>query len=372
MKIGITCYPTYGGSGIVATELGLELSARGHEVHFITYANPIRLTRDLPRIHYHEVEVSNYPLFQYPPYSLALASHMAEVARTENLDLLHVHYAIPHSVSAHLASQMFAGKLPFVTTLHGTDVTLVGTDPSFLPITRFSIEQSPGVTSISEYLKRRTIEVFGTGQEIRVIPNFVNCELYRPEPNADLRARYARADEAVLIHLSNFRPVKRISDCIHILAKVNPVTPSRLLMVGDGPDRGPAQALARELDLEDRVVFLGKQVDVAPLLAVADLLLLPSEMEGFGLAALEAMACGVPPIASDVGGLPEVVDHEQDGFLLPAGDVDAMAEAARNVLGDSARKKALGAAAREKALTRFSADKIIPQYEQYYRDICGR
>ena len=372
MRIGITCYPTYGGSGIVATELGIELSARGHEVHFITYANPIRLTRDLPRIHYHEVEVSNYPLFQYPPYSLALASHMAEVARTENLDLLHVHYAIPHSVSAHLASQMFAGKLPFVTTLHGTDVTLVGTDPSFLPITRFSIEQSPGVTSISEYLKRRTIEVFGTGQKIRVIPNFVNCELYRPEPNADLRARYARADEAVLIHLSNFRPVKRISDCIHILAKVNPVTPSRLLMVGDGPDRGPAQALARELGLEDRVVFLGKQIDVAPLLAVADLLLLPSEMEGFGLAALEAMACGVPPIASDVGGLPEVVDHEQDGFLLPAGDVDAMAEAARNVLGDSARKKVLGAAAREKALTRFSADKIIPQYEQYYREVCGR
>ena len=372
MKIGITCYPTYGGSGIVATELGMELSARGHEVHFITYANPIRLTADLPRIHYHEVEVSNYPLFQYPPYSLALASRMAEVAQTESLDLLHVHYAIPHSVSAYLASQMLAGKLPFVTTLHGTDVTLVGTDPSFLPITSFSIEQSPGVTSISEYLKRRTIEVFGVGEEIRVIPNFVNCELYRPEPNADLRARYVRADEAVLMHLSNFRPVKRISDCVHILAKVNAAISSRLLMVGDGPDRVQAQALARELGLEERVIFLGKQIDVAPLLAIADLMLLPSEMEGFGLAALEAMACGVPPIASDVGGLPEVIHHDRDGFLLPVGDIDGMAEAARNVLGDPARRKALGAAAREKALTRFSADKIIPQYEQYYRDVCGR
>ena len=371
MKIGITCYPTYGGSGIVATELGLELSARGHEVHFITYANPIRLTADLPRIHYHEVEVGNYPLFQYPPYSLALASHMMTVAQTESLDLLHVHYAIPHSVSAYLASQMLAGKLPFVTTLHGTDVTLVGTDPSFLPITRFSIEQSPGITSISEYLKRRTIEVFGVGEKIRVIPNFVNCELYRPEPNAGLRARYARSDEAVLIHLSNFRPVKRISDCVHILAKVNPAIPSRLLMVGDGPDRGRAQALARELGLEERVIFLGKQIDVAPLLAIADLMLLPSEMEGFGLAALEAMACGVPPIASHVGGLPEVVDHDRDGFLLPVGDIDGMAEAARNVLGDPPRRKALGAAAREKALTRFSADKIIPQYEQYYREVCA-
>ena len=372
MNIGITCYPTYGGSGIVATELGLELSARGHEVHFITYANPIRLTADLPRIHYHEVEVSNYPLFQYPPYSLALASRMAEVAKTESLDLLHVHYAIPHSVSAYLASQMLGGKLPFITTLHGTDVTLVGTDPSFLPITRFSIEQSPGITSISEYLKRRTIEVFGISKEIRVIPNFVNCELYRPEPNADLRARYARADEAVLIHLSNFRPVKRISDCVRILAKVNPAFPSRLLMVGDGPDRVQAQALARELGLEQRVIFLGKQIDIAPLLAIADLMLLPSEMEGFGLAALEAMACGVPPIASDTGGLPEVIHHDRDGFLLPVGDTAGMAEAARNVLGDSARKKALGAAARETAVTRFSADKIIPQYEQYYRDVCGR
>ena len=372
MKIGITCYPTYGGSGIVATELGMELSARGHEVHFITYANPIRLTKDLPRIHYHEVEVSNYPLFQYPPYSLALASRMAEVAQTEHLDLLHVHYAVPHSISAYLASQMFDGKLPFVTTLHGTDVTLVGTDPSFLPITRFSIAKSPGITSISEYLKRRTIEVFGVGEEMRVIPNFVNCEFYRPEPNTDLRARYARPDEAVLIHLSNFRPVKRIADCVRVMAKVNPAIPSRLLMVGDGPDRAQAQALARELGVEKRVVFLGKQLDVAPLLAIADLMLLPSEMEGFGLAALEAMACGVPAIASDVGGLPEVVDHEQNGFLLPVGDVDGMADAALGVLADSARKKALGAAARETALTRFSADKIIPQYEQYYGDLCGQ
>lgn len=370
MRVGITCYPTYGGSGIVATELGMELSARGHEVHFITYANPIRLTDNLPRIHYHEVEVSNYPLFQYPPYSLALASRMAEVAERVKLDLLHVHYAIPHSVSAWLASRILPRGLPFITTLHGTDVTLVGNDPTFLPITRLSIEQSPGVTAISRYLKDKTLEVFSVEKDIRVIPNFVNCDLYRPESDPELRRRYAVPGERILVHVSNFRPVKRILDCVRILAKVNQEVPCRLLMIGDGPDRGPAQALAYELAVDDKVLFLGKQLSVAPLLAIADVLLLPSEMESFGLAALEAMACGVPPVASRVGGLPEVVDHEETGFLLPPGEVDTMARAVLSLLAYPEKQQEFSARARRAAEDRYSAAKIIPQYEALYQEIC--
>ena len=371
MKIGITGYPTYGGSGIVATELGMELAARGHEVHFITYANPIRLTGDSPRIHYHEVEVSNYPLFQYPPYSLALASRMLEVAQSAGLDLLHVHYAIPHSVSAWLASQMLDKHLPFVTTLHGTDVTLVGTDPSYLPITRFSIEQSPGVTSISEYLREKTVEVFGIGREIRVIPNFVNCELYCADGDPALRARHASSGEKVIVHLSNFRPVKRVQDCVRIFARVADVLPARLMMIGDGPDRGPAEVLARELQVEDRVQFLGKQLGVAQLLAISDLMLLPSEMESFGLAALEAMACGVPSVASRVGGLPEVVTDGADGFLVEVGNIEGMVAAALSLLTDPSKHEAFTIAARNTAKTRFSAKKIIPRYEKYYREVCN-
>ena len=371
MKIGITCYPTYGGSGIVATELGMELAARGHEVHFITYANPIRLSGDLPRVHYHEVEVSDYPLFQYPPYSLALASRMAETAAAEKLDLLHVHYAIPHSISAWLASRILGAKLPFVTTLHGTDVTLVGSDPSFLRITKLAIEQSPGVTTISRYLRKETQRVFSTDKEIRVIPNFVNCGIYRPEADPQLRRRYAAPDEKLLIHVSNFRPVKRILDCVKVLARVNRDIPCRLLMVGDGPDRVPAGTLAQELGVENRVVFVGKQLFVAPWLAIADLSLLPSEMEGFGLAALEAAACGVPTIASNVGGLREVIEPESNGFLVPVGDVDAMAAAALSLFRNQERERAFGEAARQAAETRYSASLIIPQYEAYYEEICG-
>jgi N-acetyl-alpha-D-glucosaminyl L-malate synthase BshA len=373
MKIGITCYPTYGGSGIVATELGIELAARGHEIHFITYANPIRLSDGSPRIHYHEVEVSDYPLFQYPPYSLALASRMAEVARAQSLDLLHVHYAIPHSVSAWLASQMITERrLPFVTTLHGTDVTLVGVDASYLPITRFSIERSDGVTSISNHLKEATIKTFGVGSDIRVIPNFVNCDLYRPRPETRAQQPYALPGEKILFHLSNFRPVKRILDCIRIFAKVNETVPSRLLMVGDGPDRGPAEALARQLHIEERVIFLGKQLHVSDLLPVADALLLPSEMESFGLAALEAMACGVPPVASRVGGLPEVVTDGTDGFLLPVGDIDGMAQAALSLLTDPSRHSMMAGAARQTAQERFNTEQVIPQYESYYEEVCAR
>jgi N-acetyl-alpha-D-glucosaminyl L-malate synthase BshA len=372
MRIGITCYPTYGGSGVVATELGMELAARGHEIHFITYANPIRLDDDYPRIFYHEVHVTDYPLFQYPPYSLALSSRMAEVARTANLDLLHVHYAIPHSISAWLASQMVEERrLPVVTTLHGTDVTLVGMDPSYLPITRFSIEKSDGVTAISEHLRSRTHDVLGVKREISVIYNSVNCDLYRPQRDPELRARYALPDERILIHLSNFRPVKRVLDCVRAFAKIVPQVAARLLMVGDGPDRAAAEMLARELGVEDRVVFLGKQVRVAHLLPIADVMLVPSEMESFGLAALEAMACGVPAVASCVGGLPEVVTDGEDGFLVPVGDTDAVAAAALRLLEDGALYSRVAAAARRTAETRFSASTIVPLYEEFYRGVLG-
>jgi L-malate glycosyltransferase len=366
VKIGITCYPTYGGSGIVATELGLELAARGHEVHFITYANPIRLDPDLPRIHYHEVEVSAYPLFLYPPYCLALASRMAEVATCYDLDLLHVHYAIPHSISALLAQQMMAParRLPFVTTLHGTDITLVGSDRSYFPITKFSIEKSDGITTISKYLQERTADVFGVENEIRVIHNFVNCDLYHPDPDSQPK-------EKQLIHLSNFRPVKRVLDCIRILKEVLKSTAARLVMVGDGPERGPAEMLARELGVDKHVVFLGKQDHVERLIPKHHVLLMPSDMEAFGLAALEAMACGVPPVGTRIGGVPELIDDGVDGFLEPVGDVAAQAARVVSLLTDDALYQRMSAAARHAAETRYSTALIIPQYEQYYREVCS-
>jgi L-malate glycosyltransferase len=362
MKIGITCYPTYGGSGIVATELGLELAARGHDIHFITYANPIRLDAGLPNIHYHEVEVSTYPLFQYPPYCLALASRMAEVSEGYDLDLLHVHYAIPHSISALLAHQMLAGrrKLPFVTTLHGTDITLVGTDPSYFPITRFSIEKSHGVTAISDDLRRQTVEVFGIQNEIRVIHNFVNIDIYRPGPPPP---------ELRLMHISNFRPVKRVLDCVRILAEVVKRVPARLWMVGDGPDRGPAERLARDLGVHRHVEFLGKQDHVERLFPQVHVLLLPSEMESFGLAALEAMACGVPPIATRVGGVPELITDGVDGFLESVGEIDAHAARAIELLTDPVLHQRMSRAARRTAVERFATSRIIPEYERYYEDV---
>lgn len=366
MRIGITCYPTYGGSGIVATELGLELANRGHEVHFITYANPIRLDPGIPRIHYHEVEVSTYPLFQYPPYCLALASRMAEVAESCHLDLLHVHYAIPHSISALLAKQMMQPrvKLPFITTLHGTDITLVGLDRSYFPITKFSIEQSDGITSISENLRQSTFEMFGVRNEIRVIHNFVNVETYKPLANRE-------TGEKRLIHISNFRPVKRVLDCIRILAAIRSDTSAHLYMVGDGPERGPAQRLARELGVDEAVTFMGKQDHVERLIPQMHVLLLPSEMESFGLAALEAMACGVVPIATRVGGVGELVTDRLDGFLENVGDVVAQAARAVQLLNDESLLQSMSAAARATAVGRFSTDLLIPQYEQYYEQVCG-
>jgi L-malate glycosyltransferase len=379
MKIGITCYPTYGGSGVVATELGLELAERDHEVHFISYAQPIRLSGPHPNIHYHEVEVSRYPLFEYPPYDLALASRMLEVAELYDLDLLHVHYAIPHSVSALLARQMMAAKprgrkLPFVTTLHGTDITLVGLDRSYLPITRFSIEQSDGVTAISQYLQERTLREFDIRNNIQVIYNFVNCDVYcRGEEASELKQEYAPNGERLLVHLSNFRPVKRVTDCIEIFDRVHKQIPaSRLLMIGDGPDRSRAEWLAVQKGIHNDVIFLGKQEQVQEKLSMADILLLPSELESFGLAALEGMACEVVPIATRVGGIPELIEHGKSGYLADVGDVDTMARYAIELLNDENALHQMAKASRAVAQSRFCASRIIPQYEAFYRRVLER
>jgi N-acetyl-alpha-D-glucosaminyl L-malate synthase BshA len=371
VRVGITCYPTYGGSGIVATELGLELANRGYEIHFISYANPIRLDPGHPRIHYHEVEVSTYPLFQFPPYSLALASRMAEVAQRYSLDLLHVHYAIPHSISALLAREMLAGvrRLPFITTLHGTDITLVGADRSYFPITKFSIERSDGITTISEDLRSRTMDVFDIRKEIRVIRNFVNCDIYRPAREMRPLNPYAPSGDKVLMHLSNFRPVKRTQDCVRILEAVRKEVPAHLLMVGDGPERGPAEALVREIGLEEHVTFLGKQDHIERLLPLADVLLLPSQLESFGLAALEAMACGVPAVATRVGGVPELITHGTDGFLETPGDIAAQAGRVTALLTDEAVYRRMSEAARATAVSKFCSSRVIPLYERYYREI---
>jgi N-acetyl-alpha-D-glucosaminyl L-malate synthase BshA len=365
MRIGITCYPTYGGSGIVATELGLELANRGHEVHFITYANPIRLDPDTPRIYYHEVDVSTYPLFQYPPYTLALASRMAEVAEYHQLDLLHVHYAIPHSISALLAQQMITTRrLPFITTLHGTDITLVGTDRSYFPITKFSIERSDGITTISDYMKRQTVEFFGINRDVKVIHNFVNCDLYKPDPEKQEGGKR-------ILHISNFRPVKRILDCIKAFQLVRRDVDAHLYMAGDGPDRGPAQDLARQLGVDRFVKFLGKQDHVERLIPRMHALHLPSETEAFGLAALEAMACGVPPVATRTGGLPDLITHGVDGFMEPVGDIEAQAIRLIELLTNDELRTRMAHAARESAERRFSTDLIIPKYEESYREVLG-
>ncbi|HEY0794384.1 MAG TPA: N-acetyl-alpha-D-glucosaminyl L-malate synthase BshA [Acidisarcina sp.] len=377
MKIGITCYPTYGGSGVVATELGIELAASGHEVHFITYSQPFRLTGRERGIFYHEVPVSNYPLFEYPPYDLALATRMSEVAEYYNLDLLHVHYAIPHSVSALLARQMLAVRnrhLPFVTTLHGTDITLVGIDRSYLPITRFAIEQSDGVTAISDYLRNETMRQFEIKNEIEVIPNFVNCDVYSPRiaDREAQRLRFAAPEEKILLHLSNFRPVKRLVDVVEVFSRVVKRIPARLLLVGDGPDRSAAEWLAHSKGIQDRINFLGKQESVNELLPLADLMIMPSELESFGLAALEGMACRVPCIATAVGGVPELIEDSVNGRLFPVGAVGPMADAAIELLLNPEKLIAMGRAARKTAQQRYCSTQIIPLYERYYERVLAR
>ena len=377
MKIGITCYPTYGGSGVVATELGIELAARGHEIHFITSSQPFRLTGRESNIFFHEVAVYQYPLFEHPPYDLALATRMAEVAEFHGLDLLHVHYAIPHSVCALLARQMLAARgkrLPFITTLHGTDITLVGLDRSYLPITRFGIMQSDGVTAISSYLKDRTRDAFDIQSEIEVIRNFVNCDVYVRDPElvAQMRPRFAAPGEKLIVHLSNFRPVKRVTDVVEVFARIARALPARLLLIGDGPDRSSAEYLAHHLKISDRIHFLGKQDNVNELLPLADIMIMPSEMESFGLAALEAMACGVPAIATRVGGVSELIDDGIDGRLFEVGDLEGMSAAAVELLTHREHISAMAAAARKTAQDRFCASRIIPLYEEYYQRVIDR
>ena len=368
LKIGITCYPVYGGSGVVATELGMELANRGHEVHFITYAQPFRLSRFVENVYYHEVEVPIYPLFEYPPYSLALAVEMQNTAERRDLDILHVHYAIPHATSAWLAKELMEGDGPkVVTTLHGTDITLVGRDPSYHSVVQFSLRKSDGITAVSEFLKRETVERFGVPDDsIEVIPNFVDLSIYRRDIEPCHRDHFATDEEKVVMHISNFRSVKRVSDVVRIFARIARETPAKLVFIGDGPERGHTRQVAEEEGVLDRVVYLGKQESVADILACADLFLLPSDNEAFGLVALEAMACGVPVVGSDVGGVPEVV-AEGAGRLHPVGDVDAMAASGLEIL-DEANWHDASAAARERAAT-FAAKVVVPRSEAYYRRI---
>ncbi len=374
MKIGITCYPTYGGSGAVATELGLELAERGHEVHFISYAQPFRLDRFRERVFFHEVEMDQYPLFEHPPYSLALAVAIHDTALNQDLDLVHVHYAIPHATSAWIAEEMLSHEreLKIVTTLHGTDITLVGLHPSFQAITQFSILKSHGLTSVSEFLKDRTVADFNVPQErIRVIPNFIDPQTFRRDKKPCHRATLAPDGEKILMHISNFRPVKRIGDVVEVFARISREIPARLVLVGDGPERARAVERATELGVLDDVLFLGKHQSVDELLACADLFLLPSKNESFGLAALEALACGTPVIASKMGGLPEVVTHGETGFLFPLGSVEEMADAGISLLKDEDRWTRFSEAARSDVVARFSSDKVVPMYEDLYREVIG-
>ena len=374
MNIGITVYPTYGGSGIVGSELGKELAARGHTVHFISSSLPTRLTELNERVRFHEVEMMSYPLFEHQPYTLALATKMATVAETENLDLLHVHYAIPHSISGILARESLKPKryLPVITTLHGTDITLVGADRSYLPITRYGIVQSDGVTAISHYLKEATKEIFQF-DNIEVIPNFICQTDYARHPVDELRSTLAPQGEPLLVHVSTFRPVKRPGDCVEILARVlQQGISTRLVMVGDGAERTNLEHRARCLGVYDKCVFVGKQPKIVDYLSAADVLLLPSEQESFGLAALEAMACEVPVIASRVGGIPEVVTDGETGYLSEVGDVDKMAADAARLLGDPTLRREMGKRARESAVSRYRTDIVIPQYIDFYKRVLAK
>jgi N-acetyl-alpha-D-glucosaminyl L-malate synthase BshA len=366
MRIGITCYPTFGGSGVVATELGLALAKHGDEVHFISYAPPSRLNILHERVRFHEVTVTPYPLFDpYPPYTLALATKMAEVAAYEKLDILHVHYAIPHAISAYLAKQILQSKLKVVTTLHGTDITLVGRDESYLPITKFGIEVSDAVTAVSQWLKDETVRNFNTDKAIGVIPNFVDPARFKRDRNAFCHS-FAATGDKVVCHVSNFRPVKRIMDVVETFAKIATEVPSRLLMVGDGPDRSRAEAFARTHGLRDRVHFLGNVTNLEEVLGACDVFLLPSESESFGMAALEAMASEVPVIATASGGLPEVVDDGETGYLLPVGDVDGMAARTLELLRNDDLRKRMGKRGREVAVELFDEQKIVPVYREMY------
>ena len=371
MNIGITCYPTYGGSGAVATELGIALAERGHEVHFITYRQPFRLPSFLPRIFFHEVDVGRYPLFEFPPYDLALAVRMHEVVLSHKLELLHCHYAIPHATSAWIAREMLreAGEdVHVITTLHGTDITIVGQDPSFYPITKFSIEKSDRITAVSQYLKDETCRAFGCDEpDVDVIHNFIEPDVYNRGKYPPLLKNQFGQSKPILMHVSNFRSVKRVRDVVRIFAEVNRELPSVLVMVGDGPDRPAAEEEARILGVADSVSFLGKLDQIAPLLAAADLFLLPSQSESFGLSALEALASGVPVIGTNAGGLPEVIRDGETGVLCGVGDVPGMAAAALEILQNPRRWSEMSKLAAADARERFSRDAIVTKYETLYR-----
>ena len=371
LKIGIVCYPTFGGSGVVATELGKALADKGHEIHFITYSQPVRLGGARKNIRYHEVNVSDYPLFLYPPYELVLASKMVDVAKYEKLDLLHVHYAIPHASAAITAKQVLAEEgihVPVVTTLHGTDITLLGKDASFEPVISFAINKSDAVTAVSQSLRLDTYKLFGINREIEVIPNFIHLGKTDMRGKEDLRAEYAEADERILVHISNFRPVKRIHEVVEVFAGIRKQLKSKLIMVGDGPERSRAEQFCREHHLCDEVVFLGNVKNPMEVLSIADLFILPSESESFGLSALEAMAHGVPVISTNTGGLPEVNRHGVTGMMSNVGDVEDMIKNSVYLLSDITRLERF----RQKALDRakeFSMERILPMYEQVYNQV---
>lgn len=374
MKIGIVCYPTFGGSGVVATELGKALADHGHQVHFITYRPPARLDFFSENLFYHEVTVSNYPLFDYPPYELALASKLVDVVRFEKLDLLHVHYAIPHASAAFMAKQILAGfgiKIPVVTTLHGTDITLVGKDPTYKPVVTFSINQSDGVTAVSENLKQDTYKHFEITKDIRVIPNFIDMKRFSLKAKDHFKLAIAPNNERVIIHTSNFRKVKRTQDVIHIFQRIQNKIPSKLLMVGDGPDRVYCEQLCRDLMISENVRFLGKQDAVEEILSVADLFIMPSESESFGLAALEAMACRVPVITSNAGGLPELNVDGQTGYMDHVGDIEAMAAHSIEILENDDVLERFKAGALKRA-QEFDLGLILPYYEEYYQSVLDK
>lgn len=372
MNIAIVCYPTFGGSGVVATELAKGLSEHGHKVHLVSYARPARLDRFARNVVYHEVDLSTYPLFEFPPYDLALATSLADLMEHASLDVLHVHYAIPHATSAYLARQILgekARRIPVITTLHGTDITLVGSDPSYKRVVEFSINRSHGVTAVSEYLKRETLERFDIEQDIKVLPNFVDLERFKRRPGSELRRQMAEPDEWVLTHISNFREVKRIPVVVQVFNRVVKAgVKARLLMVGDGPERIKAEQLARDLGVYDKILFLGKQEIVEDLLSISDLFVIPSGSETFGLAALEAMSCGVPVVSTDIGGLPEVNVHGVTGYLSPLDDVDAMSEAAIRLLKDPETLAQFSRNARERA-TEFEQSRVVSRYEAYYKQV---
>jgi len=374
LRIGIVCYPTYGGSGVIATELGMALARKGHKIHFITHRRPARLTTFQENIFFHEVSTMEYPLFEHQPYETALASKLVDVVRYEKLDLLHVHYAIPHASAAFLAKKILEEKgirIPYITTLHGTDITLVGTDRSYAPVVEFSINQSDGVTAVSNSLREETLESFDIPKEIRVIYNFIDFERFKKTDRDHFRKLIAPNGERILVHTSNFRKVKRVDDVIRIFFLVNREIPSKLLLVGDGPERPALEAMCRSLGLCDDIRFLGKQNAIEEILSISDLFVIPSGKESFGLAALEAMACEVPVISSNAGGLPEVNIHDKTGYVSKVGDVDEMAAYAIRLLQDKKRFPEFRKAALEQAKA-FSIDKILPQYEDYYREVITR